>query len=95
MSGDYGPSRAAPPADLSVDTSKIPITTCSEKARDAFLKGRWLAENLRITDAHEYYLKAVEIEITATYRERLYKICEPGLMRAPFYNADFGPHKYR
>ncbi|MCW8984005.1 MAG: tetratricopeptide repeat protein [Thermoanaerobaculales bacterium] len=53
---------AAPPADPSVDTSKIPITTCSEKARDAFLKGRWLAENLRITDAHEYYLKAVEID---------------------------------
>ena len=53
---------AAPPATQSVDTSKIPITTCSEKARDAFLKGRWLAENLRITDAREYYLKAVEMD---------------------------------
>jgi len=53
---------AAPPIDSSVDTTKIPVTTCSEKARDAYLKGRWLAENLRVTDAHEYYLKAVEAD---------------------------------
>ena len=53
---------AAPPIDSSVDTTKLPVTTCSEKAHDAYLKGRWLAENLRITDAHEYYLKAIEAD---------------------------------
>ena len=29
------------PVERVVDTDKIPITTCSEKALDAFLKGRW------------------------------------------------------
>ena len=53
---------AAPKVDHSVDRTKIPITTCSEKARDAFLKGRWLLENLRLTDAQVYFLKAVEAD---------------------------------
>jgi tetratricopeptide (TPR) repeat protein len=45
-----------------VDTNKVPITTSSEKARDAFLKGRWLLDNLRVTDAHEYFVAAVEAD---------------------------------
>jgi len=53
---------AAPPVDRSVDRTKIPVTTSCEEARDAFLKGRWLSENLRVTDAHEYFLKAVEAD---------------------------------
>jgi tetratricopeptide (TPR) repeat protein len=53
---------ASPPPEMKVDTTKIPITTSSEKARDAFLKGRWLLENLRVTDAHDYFLKAVEAD---------------------------------
>lgn len=53
---------AAPPVDRTVDTTKIPITTSSDEARDAYLKGRWLSENLRVTDAHEYFLKAVEAD---------------------------------
>jgi len=53
---------AAPQVDHSVDRTKIPITTSCEEARDAFLKGRWLFENLRMTDAHEYFLKAVEAD---------------------------------
>lgn len=53
---------AAPKVDTTVDTTKIPITTASEKARDAFLKGRWLFDNLRATDAHEYFLQAVEAD---------------------------------
>jgi tetratricopeptide (TPR) repeat protein len=39
---------------------KIPITTSSEEARDAFLRGRQMLENLRATDAHQFYLEAVE-----------------------------------
>lgn len=50
------------PIERVVDTDKIPITTCSEKALDAFLKGRWLFDNLRITDAHEYFQKAIEAD---------------------------------
>ena len=53
---------AAPHVDHSVDRTKIPITTSCEEARDAFLKGRWLFENLRMTDAHKYFLKAVEAD---------------------------------
>jgi len=53
---------AAPHVDHSVDRTKIPITTSCEEARDAFLKGRWLLENLRLTDAHGYFLKAVEAD---------------------------------
>jgi Tfp pilus assembly protein PilF len=45
-----------------VDTSKIPITTTSDEAFDAFLMGRWLLENLRVTDAHEYFLKATKAD---------------------------------
>ncbi len=45
-----------------VDTTKIPITTISDEAFDAFLMGRWLMENLRVTDAHEYFSKAVEAD---------------------------------
>jgi tetratricopeptide (TPR) repeat protein len=50
------------PIERVVDTNKIPITTCSEKALDAFLKGRWLFDNLRVTDAHEYFQKAAEAD---------------------------------
>ena len=49
----------------------------------------------RTMEQLEDNLKAVEIEITAADRERLDAICEPGLMRASFYDADFGPHLYR
>lgn len=49
----------------------------------------------RTMEQLEDNLKAVEIEITAADRERLDGICEPGLMRASFYDADFGPHLYR
>jgi tetratricopeptide (TPR) repeat protein len=53
---------APPSVDHSVDETKIPITTSSGTARDAYLKGRWLLENLRVTDAREYFLKAVEVD---------------------------------
>ena len=50
------------PVETVVDTDKIPITTCSEKALDAFLKGRWLFDNLRMTDAYGYFSKAAEAD---------------------------------
>jgi tetratricopeptide (TPR) repeat protein len=53
---------AAPSGDRVVDMDKIPITTSSDQALDAFLKGRWLLDNLRVTDAHTYFLKAVEAD---------------------------------
>ena len=53
---------AVPHFDHEVDTTKIPLTTCSEQARDAFLKGRWLLDNLRMTDAHSYFTVAVEAD---------------------------------
>ena len=53
---------AAPSGDRVVDMDKIPISTSSDEALDAFLKGQWLFENLRVTDAHRYFLKAVEAD---------------------------------
>ncbi len=41
-------------------TGKIPVTTSSNEAKQAFLTGRQLAEDLRGTDAREYFEKAVE-----------------------------------
>ena len=41
---------------------KIPVTTTSEEARALFLKGRELSERLRGTDAHDYFLQAVELD---------------------------------
>jgi tetratricopeptide (TPR) repeat protein len=38
---------------------KVPITTSSEEARQAYLKGRDLNEKLRATDAHKLFVEAV------------------------------------
>jgi tetratricopeptide (TPR) repeat protein len=40
-------------------TGKIPITTSSDEARQAYVKGRDLQEKLRATDAHALYEQAV------------------------------------
>ncbi len=41
---------------------KIPITTASAEARDLFLKGRQLVDNLRLTDANPLFKKAVDLD---------------------------------
>jgi tetratricopeptide (TPR) repeat protein len=46
------------PADK-VSEEKMPITTASEEARTAYLEGRQLLENLRFTDANQFFLQAV------------------------------------
>lgn len=46
-------------ADDAQTTKKIPITTDSERAREAYEQGRHLLERVRNTDAHEYFTKAV------------------------------------
>ncbi len=53
--------RQAPVSEETV-AEKIPITTASEEARHAFMKGRDLQERLRGTDAHEYFQQAVELD---------------------------------
>jgi tetratricopeptide (TPR) repeat protein len=45
--------------EIAMPEGKIPITTSSDEALESYLKGRWLLENLRATDAREYFLKAV------------------------------------
>ena len=44
------------------DEGKMPITTASEEARTAYLQGRQLLEDLRFTDAHQYFLEAVRAD---------------------------------
>lgn len=41
-------------------SGKIPITTSSEEARDLYLQGRDLTEKLRFTEAHDYFVRAVQ-----------------------------------
>ncbi len=41
---------------------KVPITTSSDKARKAFVEARELHDNLRLSEAHDRYVKAVEID---------------------------------
>jgi aryl-alcohol dehydrogenase-like predicted oxidoreductase len=40
-------------------------------------------------------LKAAEVEVTDEDRARLDKVAPPGRCSAPFYGADFGPHRFR
>lgn len=42
--------------------STIPITASSDKAREAYVKGREYAENLRLNEAREYFQRAVEAD---------------------------------
>jgi len=44
------------------DDGKIPVTTSSEQARQDFLKGRTLSENLRGQESIPYFTKAIEAE---------------------------------
>lgn len=44
------------------DGEKIPVTSASADARDMFLKGRQLVDNLRLTDANPLFIKAVEMD---------------------------------
>ncbi len=48
-------------------SGKIPITTASVEARNLFLQGRDLADKIRVTDAHQYYLQAVELDPDFAY----------------------------
>src|SRR3954451_18468535 len=49
-------------AKAKASSDKIPITTSSEEARQAYLTGRDLADTLRGGDAHAQYEKAVKLD---------------------------------
>ena len=49
----------APTGEKAAGEAKIPVTTSSDEAREAYLYGRKLAEDLRFTDAHQFFLQAV------------------------------------
>lgn len=44
------------------ESGKIPVTTVSVEAREAFLKGRQLLDTLRATDARQYFVEATELD---------------------------------
>jgi tetratricopeptide (TPR) repeat protein len=50
------------PGEKAAEDAKVPITTQSEEARTAYLEGRELLENLRLTDARDHFQKAVELD---------------------------------
>ncbi|MBN2499119.1 MAG: aldo/keto reductase [Anaerolineales bacterium] len=49
----------------------------------------------RTMEQLEDNLGALEVEITAADQAKVDELVPPGLMVAPFYDADFGPHPYR
>lgn len=49
-------------ADRGGDDGKVPITTSSERARQAFLTGRALSEDLKVTEARPYFSRAVALD---------------------------------
>lgn len=42
--------------------AKIPVTTPSDEARSAYLQGRQLLDDLRFTDAHQFFVESVEAD---------------------------------
>lgn len=62
---------------LHAQEGKIPISTSSVQARDQFLAGRTLVDNLRLTDAVPYFQKAIELD--------------PGFALAHLYLAQTAP----
>jgi len=44
------------------EVEKVPVTCASDDARAAFLTGRELQENLRVTDSRQHFQRAVEID---------------------------------
>ena len=48
--------------DTETAAGKIPVTTSSEEARSAYLQGRQLLDDLRITDAHQFFVESVEAD---------------------------------
>jgi tetratricopeptide (TPR) repeat protein len=50
------------PAKAKAASDKIPITTSSDEAKQAYLNGRDLFEKLRATDAHAQFQKAIELD---------------------------------
>lgn len=49
-------------ANEEAEGGKIPITTSSKQAKNDYLKGRDLAEKLRIQDSMQYFQKAIEAD---------------------------------
>ncbi len=49
----------------------------------------------RTMEQLEDNLGAVSVEVTDSDRERIDAVVPPGTEVVPYYNADFGPHKYR
>jgi tetratricopeptide (TPR) repeat protein len=54
-----GVSSCSPKPELAKDTGKIPVTTASAEARQDFLKGQELSDNIRFYDAHQLFASAV------------------------------------
>jgi len=48
--------------DTDEAAAKIPITTSSDEARSSFLQGRQLLDDLRFTDAHQFFVASVETD---------------------------------
>jgi len=53
---------ALPAAGAQGSDVKVPVTTVSQEARQAYLKGRDLLAKLRATDARAYFAKAAELD---------------------------------
>ena len=55
-------TQAAERSSAPADGGKIPVTTASEEAKAAYLQGRTMVDNLRITDSVAHFQKAVSLD---------------------------------
>jgi aryl-alcohol dehydrogenase-like predicted oxidoreductase len=53
-----------------------------------------MVEGPRTMEQLEDNLGAASIEITENDRERLDEVAHPGRATVPYYEADFGPHRF-
>jgi tetratricopeptide (TPR) repeat protein len=61
-SGGCQPGQESDVGTESDTVRKIPVTTTSQRARRAFLEGRQLAEDLKVTEARPFFQRAVALD---------------------------------
>jgi len=71
--------------DASVATKEVPITTSSAEARDLYLKGRALFEDLRVVDGRDLFLQAVAVD--DGFAMGYFMIAQSALTNAEFFDA--------
>jgi tetratricopeptide (TPR) repeat protein len=69
----------------SAEARKVPITTASAEARELYLQGRQLLDELRFVDAHDVFLQAVAID--DSFAMGHFMVAQSALTNSEFFDA--------